>query len=108
MSTNASITRNIIADKLQNDDKWLYRGIVAIYERQTADEQQAETTNHHNAKGFNGTDAKFGTSLAKQILAGRTLTVNQAQAARKMMRKYAGQLVKCAKEKAALTSTATA
>lgn len=106
--SNANITRNIISDKLQTDDRWLYRGIVAIYERQTADEQQSETTEEHNAMGFNGTDAKFGTSLAKQILAGRSLSIKQAQAARKMMRKYAGQLVKCAKEKAALTSPVNA
>jgi hypothetical protein len=94
----------IIAEKIQNDPKWLRAGILAIYKRQTEDEKAAESTDKDNGMGFTGCDAKFGSSLAKKLLAGYTLTINQETAARKMMRKYAGQLLKVAKEKAALTS----
>lgn len=99
MNTN-ELTKEIITNKIDSNLNWLCRGIVAIYEKQTADEQQAETTNKHNNVGFNGTDAKFGSSLAKQIIAGRNLSPKQIEGAKRMMKKYAGQLLKIAKEKA--------
>jgi hypothetical protein len=94
----------IIAEKIQTNTKWLHAGILAIYKRQTEDEKQTESTDKDNGMGFTGCDARFGSSLAKKLLAGYTLTINQEIAARKMMRKYAGQLLKVAKEKADLTS----
>jgi hypothetical protein len=39
--------------------------LLAIYDRQTVSEQASETTNHNNGMGFNGTDAAFGSRLAK-------------------------------------------
>lgn len=42
--------------------------------------------------GFNGTDARYGKSLAQQIEAGRSLTYKQAQAAIKVLPKYKKQL----------------
>ncbi len=97
-----------IAAKLQSDEKWLARGIIAIFNRQTEDEQSSETTNRNNAKGFTGCDAKFGSSLAKKLLKGYTLSPKQIEAAKNMMPKYAGQLYKVSVEKAALTPQAEA
>ena len=103
MNTNTNIinglTKEIIAQKLISNDKWLFAGIVAIFNRQTVDEQSAEITNRSNAMGFNGTDARFGSSLAKRIQAGYSLSPKQLTASRKMMQKYAGQLLKVVKEK---------
>lgn len=96
MTTNKVWTRDEIATKLTTDVKWLVRGIVAIYEKQTSDEQNSETTKHHNAVGFNGRDAKFGSSLAQQLQNGRHLSYRQIDAAQRMMVKYAGQLAKIA------------
>jgi len=101
-------TKEDIAAKLQSNPKWLKAGIIAIFNRQTEDEKSSESTNKDNAKGFTGCDAKFGSGLAKILLAGYTLTPNQEERAKKMMKKYAGQLLKVAKEKAALTSSAAA
>lgn len=100
-------TKEDIATKLASDPKWLKAGIIAIYNRQTEDEKSSESTNKDNAKGFTGCDARFGSSLAKKLLAGYALSPKQEEAAKKMMKKYAGQLLKVAKEKAALTSSAT-
>lgn len=100
METKPLPNKCIIAEKIQTNPKWLYAGILAIYKRQTSDEQVAESTDHSNGRGFTGADARFGSSLAKKLLAGYTLTVNQTIAARKMMRKYSGQLLKVAKENA--------
>lgn len=79
--------------------------LLALYDAQTADEQASESTNHTNGVGFNGTDAGFLTSLAKQVLAFRAerqhrypeaLSVRQQAALRKALRKYAGQLARAA------------
>lgn len=43
--------------------------------------------------GFNGTDSRYGKSLAAQIEAGRSLTYKQAQGAIKILPKYKKQLV---------------
>jgi hypothetical protein len=66
--------------------------LLAIYDRQTVSEQASETTNHNNGMGFNGTDAAFGSRLAKWYRANHTLTDKQSQAARKMLHKYWRQL----------------
>lgn len=46
----------------------------------------------HDGQGFNGTDTKFGKSLAAQIQEGRSLTYKQAKGAIKILPKYAKQL----------------
>jgi SWI/SNF-related matrix-associated actin-dependent regulator 1 of chromatin subfamily A len=71
---------------------YVLKAILFLYARQTADEQTAESTHHQNAMGFNGLDAQFGSSLAKQLLANRTLSQKQLVAAEKMLRKYKRQL----------------
>jgi hypothetical protein len=96
-----------IREKLVSNDKWLVRGILAIYARQTTDEQQAEQTSHHNGVGFNGTDANILSSFAKQILSWQAtenprypspLSPKQLDLARRKMPKYAGQLARIAEE----------
>ena len=94
----------IIREKLEASDKWLFRAVVAIYERQTAEEQAAEETRENNGIGFSGCDAQILSSYATQILAWnrgestyRTpLSKLQTALARKKMKKYAGQLSRIA------------
>jgi hypothetical protein len=98
-------TREAILALLDRSDEAVRKAVVAIYRRQTADEKASHTTNHQNGQGFNGTDATFGTSLAEQILGlgldwkgqKRTgpskLSEKQIASARKMIKKYVGQLV---------------
>jgi hypothetical protein len=81
--------------------EWLERGILAIDARQTADEKETRSTSHDNGKGWNKADAGFGASLAEFIRKstrrpGERLTAKQVEAGHKMMRKYAGQLARCA------------
>lgn len=97
-------TRDEIASKLATDDRWLVRGILAIYERQTADERASQTTRHYNGIGFNAWDAGLLSSFAQQILrrqaTGRLDLLSPAQIAkaRPKMRKYATQLAAIANE----------
>jgi len=88
--------RQRIAERIVADDRWLARGILAIYAKQTDEEQHAETTIEDNGVGFNGVDAPFMTSIAKQLQQGRTLSPHQAAVCRKIMIKYCGQLERIA------------
>jgi hypothetical protein len=66
--------------------------LLAIYDRQTDGEQSSETTDHLNGMGFNGTDAAFGSRMAKWYQSKGFLSPKQDAAARKMLRKYWKQL----------------
>lgn len=77
--------------------------VMAIFNRQTADEQRTNSTNNNNSMGFNGTDAEFGSSLAKSIVKYGKLSEKQAVYARKIIGKYWKQLIEVAETKRATT-----
>lgn len=85
---------------LETSDKAVVRAVLAIYEYQTASEQNAMTTNEDNGVGFNGTDAGIMSSFAQGIKKYGSLTEKQMVIARKKIIKYAGQLAKIANAKA--------
>jgi len=96
-------TKKEIKEMLKSDDAAVCRGILAIYNMQTIDEQATEHTHYHNGVGFNGIDAKILSSFAKQIQSWRVekkykrpLSEKQMTYARKKIVKYAGQLVSIA------------
>lgn len=98
----------VIRHNMEVLDEWLERGIAAIYNKQTEDEQMAEQTVHNNGVGFNGIDADIMSSFAKHIIAHnqnkrlglwtypKPLSRKQYNTARNIMGKYAGQLAKIA------------
>lgn len=94
------LTKEYIKIAMHKSPDWLCRGVVAIFEMQTHDEQLAESTQESNGVGFNGVDAYILSSFAKQINAGRTLSKKQLAIALKKMPKYAGQLLKIATREA--------
>lgn len=96
---------------LEKSSKAIERGILAIYERQTADEKATESTNHENGVGFSGADAEILSSFASQIMRkesrgvalGQCLSEKQIVIARKKMLKYARQLAEIANEKSGVS-----
>jgi len=101
-------TREDLATALLTNQRLLERAIVAIYERQTQDEQRDRSTKHHNGRGFTPADAKRGTRLARWILGGITkynrpygqnLTGHHLELAREIMPKYARQLLRIMRER---------
>lgn len=84
---------------LRENDKAVMRGIVAIYKRQTDEEQSSEITREHNGIGFGAFDAQFMTSLAKQILSKGFLTQTQMAVGRNKIIRYARQLASIAEER---------
>jgi hypothetical protein len=89
-------TTDMIRSRLKDSDQWLLRGLLAIYSKQTLDEQIQSQTRHDNMVGFNALDASFLSSLAEQYLKKGSLTTPQIKACRKAMLKYSGQLAKIA------------
>jgi hypothetical protein len=89
-------TTETIRNKLQTDNRWLLRGLLAVYARQTTTEQQTGETKDLNGIGFNGFDAPFLSDIAQKVTAKRQLSDKQIAAVRKCMLKYAGQLCRIA------------
>lgn len=84
---------------LMSSDKAVLRGIVAIYRRQTQEEQDLGVTNNKNGIGYSGADAEFMCSLAKQILERGALSAKQIEFGRKKIVKYSRQLAEIAEER---------
>lgn len=100
MTSKVYETKEQIKELLATNDKALARAILALYARQTADEQAVGTTKVHNGAGFNAHDAPFLTSIAKALPKWNNhMTPRQIAKARPMMMKYAGQLLAIAQER---------
>jgi hypothetical protein len=93
-------SRTSILCLLHNNDKAVLRGIVALYDYQTADEQATWHTTHANGVGFNGADSRKMSRYAKALLDGHTLRPWQMTDARQRLLKYATQLARIANSKA--------
>lgn len=85
-------TPDEIKTMIATNDKAVARALLALLDRQTADEQASQTTSHSNGQGFTGADAEILTSFAQQVQRGRTLSVKQLEIARRKLVKYAKQL----------------
>ena len=85
-----------IKNTLKTNDRAVVRGVYRIFQLQTSMEQSSETTHNDNGVGFSAYDAKFLTSLAKQVRDRGTLTDNQILFARPKIIKYAKQLTRIA------------
>lgn len=102
MTTSTAAVKMTIKQKRQwietqfVTDRYVELALLAIFRRQTADEQRAGQTAYENGMGFTGVDAEFGTSLANAILRYGKLTQGQMFHARKIIRKYWKQLIEVA------------
>lgn len=83
---------SFLKTQLSTQATWALRGLVRIYEYQTASEQSSMTTHVHNGVGFSGADAEILSSYAEQYKRKGTLTEKQLAILLKKMPKYARQL----------------
>lgn len=72
------ITRDSLQQMLDNQNrdyviKVVGRALVALFERQTREEQATDQTSHNNNVGFTGADARSGSLTAKSYLKNKTL-----------------------------------
>jgi hypothetical protein len=99
-------TRKEIEDGLRTDDKWLIRGLLALYERQTTTEQRVEETKEKNFRGFSAADAPKLTGIAKFYLRRKFISSRQKDLVRARIMKYAAQLAQIANAKQAEVNAA--
>ena len=93
-----SWTTDRIVNLLNNNNTAVERAIIAIYNRQTADEKNARNTRHNNTVGFSAADASTGTYLAKWLLSGKHLDGKFLAKGRNIAIKYRRQLLEIANE----------
>lgn len=77
---------------LLKDDNYLIGALLALYNCQTFDEQNSETTKHANNIGFNALDAPILTDIAKFYLKRNFLSPKQIVFVRTTLHKYSNQL----------------
>lgn len=104
--------QEIVALLLSND-KAVARALVALTERQTADEQISKHTRYHNGRGFRPCHARMGTSMAEFYKRNGYLSPKQIAYWRQPQRDgfariaiYAGQLAEIATQKRGSTAGA--
>lgn len=95
----AKHSKEYIKEKLKTSNRWLEKGVIAIYQRQTNDEQQVRRTTHRNGMGFSAADAGYLSYVAKYLIDGGRLSGHHLEKTRRKMLKYAGQLERIAKER---------
>jgi hypothetical protein len=95
IETMRGLLSRVDNDKVKAEHYMKYRGnaLLRIFENQTSDEQQAESTHHYNNMGFTGTDAKILSSFAKFYKRTGFLSPKQDAILQRKIVKYAGQLV---------------
>lgn len=91
-------TIEFVKNQLSTSEKWVLRALVKIYEFQTEDEKEHETTHDYNGVGFTGVDGEILTSFAKQYLRKNYLSQKQMAIVFKKMPKYWRQIMSISDE----------
>lgn len=91
------ISKKSLVDALKiqiaTNDRQTVKALMRVYESQTPSEKELKATYIHNKVGFCTRDAGILSSFAEQLKAGHTLSEKQMSLARRLMPKYAGQLI---------------
>jgi len=90
--------KEFVRGKLANDTRWALHGLTKIFEFQTADEQEYETTSEYNGVGFTGVDGEILSSFAKQYNNRKWLSEKQMAILMKKMPKYWKQIISISDE----------
>ena len=85
-------TPALVKEKILTRDDAVKKALLRLYSWQTEDEKQAEQTQEHNKRGFNGVDSEILTSFAKQLESKGWLSPKQIALARKKILKYSTQI----------------
>ena len=88
----AKWNKNNIRAMLETSDKAVCRGVMAIFNNQTPEEQVGGVTVEDNGIGFNGVDADWMSQMAVNIKHYGKLTPAQMNITRPKILKYARQI----------------
>jgi hypothetical protein len=85
-------TPALIKERISTSDLAVKKALIRIWNWQTEDEKQTQSTNQTNGVGFNGIDAEILTSFAEQLDKKGWLSPKQIAIARKKLMKYSNQI----------------
>lgn len=80
--------------KISTCDTWAFRAALRLVELQTQEERNIRGTVESNGVGLNAFDAEFVTDVINQHMSGKRLSRSQLLSLRRIMPKYAAQLVR--------------
>jgi len=86
-------TKEFIKEKLSTDVRWMERGLVVLFSRQTDDEKSVKRTRHLNGRGFNKSDGEYLSYVSKYILNGGKLSGHHLTKVSTKLPKYWGQIL---------------
>ena len=90
-------TKEQIVELLETNDKAVTRAVIAIYQRQTAAEQDTRSTRMANNVGFNSSDAAYLSYCAQYAMKRKTLLSGKhLEKSRGKIKKYWKQLLEIA------------
>ena len=87
-------TQDSVKNLMVVNDSAVIRGMLKIYEYQTAQEKNSLATMEDNGVGFSGVHGNIMSSFSEFYIKNKYLTVKQMVTARKIMLHYSGQLLK--------------
>ena len=85
--------RAFLKERLSSHEEWMTRGLLKIYDSQTALEKKEQCTIHDNGVGFTGADGEFLSSLAVQWRKTRSFSPKQWKFVAKLMPRYWRQIL---------------
>lgn len=88
-----------LKQKLATDRGWAIKGLLAVYDYQTAEEQSNGDVVENNGVGFSGVDGEILSSFSERVRAGFNLSEKQMAILFRAMPKYAKQLDGIAQDK---------
>lgn len=91
-----TFTKEQVEHAIMTNAEQAEKAVLALYKRQTSEEQWNYVSFKRNKIGFNAADASIGSNLARWLLAGKHFTDAQLNVARKMLKKYVKQLTRIA------------
>lgn len=89
-------TADEVRYRLLHDDRWLIRGLMALYRQQTIAERQTKTHLERNGRGFSPFDVAILSTIAAYCMVKHGVTGDMIVVLRRTLPKYAGQLAKIA------------
>ncbi len=85
-------TKEFIQEKLSNDLRWIERGVLVLFNRQTEDEKTQLGTHWDNGRGFNKSDSRYLSYISNYLMGGRHLSGRHLEKVSSKLPKYWKQI----------------
>lgn len=99
------LTKEKLIHKIKTHRGWAATALIAVWKRQTAEEQRIKSVIFSNGKGFNSCDVFILSKISEYCLSTHRLTDRQWAIVRRRLPKYWKQLLEIAEQNKKGTSS---